>query len=479
MGKPAARLMDMTAHAGMITGPGCPTVLIGKMPAAQMGNMHMCPMVTPGVPPIPHVGGPLVGPVPPTVLIGKMPAACMGDMAICVGPPSSVLPPGCPTVLLGQSGGGGGGGGGGSTTAAGKASTLSAKAPKIVEGTETFPIEIQQDLAKAVDYMKPEELKLKIQLIGEALAKAKGGVHDKDKKEDVPFTLKDIIEILKAVESEEGYEAARFFASYLDYSKMTEMAKTKDEEPDNDPNQMPSRFMLLYGMDDGSLAEEDDHPDIFEGGEEHKINIANLRKGLKLLGYEVAESGAYDDDVYAAHMQYLSHVKMGAQREEAHIVQSGEDLGSISQEYGIPSWKYLYELNKEAIGENPDLLEEGVELELPQWDTTSGDEKFEEKDQKAFSYCHGLRYYYPWVPISLTVANNDGTVYRERDDNGNERNEFENKKKYEIRDKATGTVLVYGDINASEELNVLVPDVNTGVLFLDGEEYDIWNGEKE
>ncbi|HLV33427.1 MAG TPA: PAAR domain-containing protein, partial [Chitinispirillaceae bacterium] len=106
MGKPAARVGDMTAHGGMITGPGVPNVLIGGMPAATMGDMHVCPMVTPGVPPIPHVGGPLVGPVPPTVLIGGKPAACVGDMAICVGPPSSILPPGCPTVLFGQSGGG-------------------------------------------------------------------------------------------------------------------------------------------------------------------------------------------------------------------------------------------------------------------------------------------------------------------------------------------------------------------------------------
>ncbi|HLV32716.1 MAG TPA: PAAR domain-containing protein, partial [Chitinispirillaceae bacterium] len=61
MGKPAARVGDMTAHGGMITGPGVPNVLIGGMPAATMGDMHVCPMVTPGVPPVPHVGGPLVG----------------------------------------------------------------------------------------------------------------------------------------------------------------------------------------------------------------------------------------------------------------------------------------------------------------------------------------------------------------------------------------------------------------------------------
>ena len=60
-------------------------------PAARLTDMHVCPMVTPGLPPIPHVGGPIVGPGCPTVLIGGMPAAVMGDMCICVGPPDTII----------------------------------------------------------------------------------------------------------------------------------------------------------------------------------------------------------------------------------------------------------------------------------------------------------------------------------------------------------------------------------------------------
>jgi uncharacterized Zn-binding protein involved in type VI secretion len=55
-------------------------------------------MVTPGTPPIPHVGGPIVSPGAPTVLIGGLPAARVGDMAICVGPPD-VIAVGSFTVL--------------------------------------------------------------------------------------------------------------------------------------------------------------------------------------------------------------------------------------------------------------------------------------------------------------------------------------------------------------------------------------------
>ena len=120
---------------------------MGK-PAARIGDMHVCPMVT-GI--VPHVGGPVIGPGVPTVLIGKMPAAVMGDMVTCVGPPDTILlgssgvfiggkPAarmgdtcahggtiilGCMTVLIGETGsggggaGGGGGGGGGSVSNAG------------------------------------------------------------------------------------------------------------------------------------------------------------------------------------------------------------------------------------------------------------------------------------------------------------------------------------------------------------------------
>ena len=68
--------------------------------AARLTDMHTCPMQTPGVPPVPHVGGPIRGPGVPTVLIGKLPAAVMGDMATCVGPPDTIIK-GSATVLIG------------------------------------------------------------------------------------------------------------------------------------------------------------------------------------------------------------------------------------------------------------------------------------------------------------------------------------------------------------------------------------------
>ena len=93
---PAARLTDSTAHGGVITAPGCPTVLIGYMPAARLSDMHVCPMVT-GV--VPHVGGPIMK-GSATVMIGFLPAARMGDQCTCVGPPDVIIK-GEPTVMIG------------------------------------------------------------------------------------------------------------------------------------------------------------------------------------------------------------------------------------------------------------------------------------------------------------------------------------------------------------------------------------------
>lgn len=67
------------------------------LPAARVGDMHVCPMVTSTVP---HVGGPALPPGAPTVLIGGMPALRVGDILTCTGPPDTVVA-GSATVTIG------------------------------------------------------------------------------------------------------------------------------------------------------------------------------------------------------------------------------------------------------------------------------------------------------------------------------------------------------------------------------------------
>jgi len=95
---PAARFGDLTSHGTPLApGPGCPTVLIGGMPAWRAGaDFHACPLMN-GV--VPHVGG-VVAMGSLTVLIGGLPAARMGDTIVEAGGPN-VIAVGCPTVMIG------------------------------------------------------------------------------------------------------------------------------------------------------------------------------------------------------------------------------------------------------------------------------------------------------------------------------------------------------------------------------------------
>ncbi|WP_315760685.1 M91 family zinc metallopeptidase [Sphingomonas sp. Y38-1Y] len=68
-------------------------------PAARIGDMHVCPMVT-GI--VPHVGGPVSGPCAPTVLTGAMPQARIGDMCVCVGPPDVIATGAFTTIVSGS-----------------------------------------------------------------------------------------------------------------------------------------------------------------------------------------------------------------------------------------------------------------------------------------------------------------------------------------------------------------------------------------
>lgn len=65
--------------------------------AARITDMHVCPLFSG---PVPHVGGPVLPPGAPTVFIGGLPAARVGDMAVCTGPPDTIIK-GSTTVLIG------------------------------------------------------------------------------------------------------------------------------------------------------------------------------------------------------------------------------------------------------------------------------------------------------------------------------------------------------------------------------------------
>jgi uncharacterized Zn-binding protein involved in type VI secretion len=97
MGQPAARIGDQTSHGTPLApGPGSVNVLIGGRPAWRSGaDFHACPLFN-GL--VPHVGG-VVAVGSPTVFIGGLPAARVGDLVV-EAPPNAILA-GEFTVLIG------------------------------------------------------------------------------------------------------------------------------------------------------------------------------------------------------------------------------------------------------------------------------------------------------------------------------------------------------------------------------------------
>ncbi len=89
----AVRILDTSTHGGTIVGPGEPTVLIGKMPAAVAGDTHVCVMPPQGHQPtasaFPSGSG--------SVTIGGKAALRTTDTCIC----GAMAAVGEPTVMIG------------------------------------------------------------------------------------------------------------------------------------------------------------------------------------------------------------------------------------------------------------------------------------------------------------------------------------------------------------------------------------------
>lgn len=68
-------------------------------PAARVGDMHNCPMVT-GV--VPHVGGPVLPPAAVTVFTCGPPQARVGDLCVCAGGPDSIAFGSTSVLVCGQ-----------------------------------------------------------------------------------------------------------------------------------------------------------------------------------------------------------------------------------------------------------------------------------------------------------------------------------------------------------------------------------------
>ncbi|MFW6221942.1 MAG: hypothetical protein ACOC4C_05700, partial [Fibrobacterota bacterium] len=99
----------------------------------------------------------------------------------------------------------------------------------------------------------------------------------------------------------------------------------------------------------------------------------------------------------------------------------------------------------------------GTKLSIPMWDSTGGDEKIEEKGGKAFKYTGGLRYRYPWVAFSTTLAQNKEAL-----------EEFDHERELVVRLKTTGQVLHKGTIKKTDDINLLIPECEDFMIGIKG-----------
>ncbi len=181
-----------------------------SFPAARVTDMHTCPMVTPGLPPIPHVGGPILPTCSTNVLTGGLPQARVTDKCFCVGPvdmivkgSSSVLVnnlpaarvtdttthggviiTGQPNVLIGDRGGGGGGGGFAAPAIGSKKSILDAIAKSLIDTkskllkvfSEKIDLAFQKNDWISVLYLKMEGAAKKEGMLGHSNEEIQAGV---------------------------------------------------------------------------------------------------------------------------------------------------------------------------------------------------------------------------------------------------------------------------------------------------------------
>lgn len=234
------------------------------------------------------------------------------------------------------------------------------------------------------------------------------------------LTLVQFADQLRALEADQGYETARLAARQLDYRAMCDLVHARDLA-DNDPNLMPSRFMLLPGSSDEGLEAQGNldpfpwpvHPD----GPQH-FSVAFLKYCLRLGGYLESDEPSplwqseeeercdefghplnapaadpevdtvnptpnddkaeFDDALLAAYRDFLDRTTPQAgghtrrqppkEKDKRYQVQPDDTLDGIAKQQGYRYWQALFTANADRL-DNPDQLEPGQEIILPVLDT--------------------------------------------------------------------------------------------------------------
>ena len=133
------------------------------------------------------------------------------------------------------------------------------------------------------------------------------------------FTLRQLVDKLISLEKDKGYDAALLASKQINYTEVCDLVQLGD--PRNDPNIMPSRFMLLPGCDDESLKAKGNLNEApwsiaKNSGQPELISVENLRRNLALEGFLTADIQTQPSATRVAPKPPASIAKPSAPEEE-------------------------------------------------------------------------------------------------------------------------------------------------------------------
>ena len=178
------------------------------------------------------------------------------------------------------------------------------------------------------------------------------------------FSIKWLAEQLTKIEEEESEAIAQACVNGLNYLALCELADVSD--PVNNPNLMPTKYMILKGASDSALDGEGNLSDVsftLHTDLPHTYSVASIGRALKLLGCieEVEDGALFEGALFDAYCAYRATLATKPEKsafsdtEITHATRDGDSCRSIAEYYNLYSWELLYSINEEAIGENPDV----------------------------------------------------------------------------------------------------------------------------
>jgi hypothetical protein len=154
----------------------------------------------------------------------------------------------------------------------------------------------------------------------------------------------------------------------------------------------------------------------------------------------------------------------------SYTTKPGDCLSDIADAHGIREWRVLWQLNRDKLGEDWDVLPEKTELQLPDtsknplvdWFRKNGWDDYLNPD---------LGYEYPGKYLSLTFTDEQDKPLEFKDENGKS---VQPRCEIYVTDPVPN-LLHSITLKAGDDLDVVVPDTEQLGLWVDGQSIS-WNG---